>query len=153
MSFANAGCCVLCSATEGGGLAVSGNGVTFTNVTASTFSDNSAGWVNASSSSGDGGALYLDGGATWLANNTFERNRAVGQGGAIAYMHECFQVATTPGETSAIRQEDSTLPLTLPHTHPPSLPHTPLTSCHPHAWSLLYRCYYPQHHVYQSCKQ
>ena len=46
----------------------------------------------------DGGAMYVSGGATWLANNTFSNNCATGSGGAISYVHDCFPNATVPGE-------------------------------------------------------
>ena len=105
-----------CSAGQGGGLFVNGNGATFTNITATALLQNTAGWQN---SSGDGGALYVDGGATWLANNTFSENSAPGRGGAVAYMHDCFQSPTVQGDEQAV-------------VHPPLLPfrlHVPACIC------------------------
>lgn len=63
-------------------MCVTGNGVTLTNLTASTLSNNAA--------SGDGGALFLDGSTAALVNNTFVGNQAAGRGGAVAYLHSCF---------------------------------------------------------------
>lgn len=79
---------------------MSGSGVTFTNVTASTLANNSA--MEANATGGDGGALFLDGGTTWLGNNTFVGNSAGARGGAVAYMHACFQIPDVPGTLSSV---------------------------------------------------
>lgn len=78
---------------------MSGNGVTFTNVTASTLVNNSA--ITSNATGGDGGALFLDAGTTWLGNNTFVGNTAGARGGAVAYMHACFQITDVPGKLSS----------------------------------------------------
>ena len=51
------------------------------------MADNSA-WLH-------GGALCSDGGATILDNNTFQRNYAQTQGGAVAYTNQCFATTGT----------------------------------------------------------
>lgn len=79
---------------------MSGSGVTFTNVTASTLVNNSA--IESNATGGDGGALFLDGGTTWLGNNTFVGNNTGTRGGAVAYMHACFQIPDVPGKRSSV---------------------------------------------------
>lgn len=70
---------------------------TLTNVTRSTFAANWAGQLN-NKTGGDGGAVYLAGGSTWLSGNIYSGNNASARGGALAYMHACFQAASTPGK-------------------------------------------------------
>lgn len=69
-------------------------------VTASTLVNNSA--IESNATGGDGGALFLDGGTTWLGNNTFVGNNAGTRGGAVAYMHACFQIPDVPGKLSSV---------------------------------------------------
>ena len=92
ISFYELGCLCSCSAMgigssgNGGGMCVSGTGVTLANISGCTVAHNSAVL--------GGGGLYLDGGATLLSNNMFQDNHALmGRGGAAAYIKECF--ATT----------------------------------------------------------
>ena len=86
---------------------VNGNGATLLNLTASEFKHNTADQSNGTSAAGDGGALYVVGGGTWMTNNTsvhtalhtdFSNNVASGRGGALAYQHACFSNATVEGE-------------------------------------------------------
>ena len=67
---------------DGGGIFVSGNGATLTNMTASTIISNRA--------QGQGGACSFNGGVSLLANNTFGHNWSGSSGGAIAYEYDCF---------------------------------------------------------------
>ena len=60
--------------------------VSQTNFTNNTFLSNAANVT----SSGGGGAVYLDGGITLFNGNTFQENIASGYGGALVYIHECF---------------------------------------------------------------
>ena len=59
-----------------------------TNFTNNTFLSNAANLT----SSGGGGAVYLDGGITLLNGNTFQQNSAPGYGGALVYTREFCQV-------------------------------------------------------------
>lgn len=73
---------------------VNGNGATFTNISMTTIAYNAASSRN---SSGHGGALYIDGGATWLDSNIMTNNSADAYGGAIFYAKDCFQVVNIAG--------------------------------------------------------
>ncbi|KAL0038989.1 hypothetical protein WJX77_004333 [Trebouxia sp. C0004] len=76
-------------AAVGGAVYIAGLGATTvsqTNFTNNTFLSNAANLT----SSGGGGAVYLDGGVTLFNGSTFQQNTASGYGGALAYVHECF---------------------------------------------------------------
>jgi len=64
--------------------------VSQTNFTNNTFLSNVANLT----SSGGGGAVYLDGGITLFNGNTFKQNTASGYGGALVYVYERFSGAT-----------------------------------------------------------
>ena len=86
------------SADYGGAVYIAGtsaNSVTLVNVTNTVMEFNTA---YPSASSGAGGALYLDGGVTSMSNNTFGWNSAGSYGGALAYIHACFNFSSVPGQ-------------------------------------------------------
>lgn len=64
--------------------------VSQTNFTNNTFLSNAANLT----SSGGGGAVYLDGGITLFNGSTFKQNTASAYGGALVYVYEC------PGATN-----------------------------------------------------
>jgi len=77
----------------GGAVYIAGLGTTTvsqTNFTNSTFLSNAANLT----SSGGGGAVYLDAGITLFSNSAFKQNTASGYGGALVYIYECFPGAT-----------------------------------------------------------
>ena len=65
--------------------------VTLVWVKQSSFTQNQAGVSRDLALSLDGGAWSLDGSVNFFLNNTFDRNSAVGTGGAVAYNYQCFQ--------------------------------------------------------------
>lgn len=76
-------------AAVGGAVYIAGLGATTvsqTNFTNSTFLSNAANLT----SSGGGGAIFLDGGITLFNGSTFQQNSASGYGGALVYVYECF---------------------------------------------------------------
>lgn len=79
----------------GGAVFLAGNDATWTltNVTSSTFYNNSA-------TDGNGGALSLAGGFHLFVNNTFKENMAARAGGALVYQHSCTDGGTFFGEHS-----------------------------------------------------
>jgi len=82
-----------CRAAVGGAVYIAGLGATIvsqTNFTNNTFLSNVANLT----SSGGGGAVYLDGGITLFNGSTFKQNTASGYGGALVYVYECFPGAT-----------------------------------------------------------
>ena len=86
------------SAEYGGAVYIAGtsaNSVTLVNVTNTVMESNTA---HPSASEGAGGALYLDGGVTSMSNNTFRWNSAGSYGGALAYIHACFNFSSVPGQ-------------------------------------------------------
>lgn len=93
----------LCRASNGGAVHVVGTSparVTFNSITGCSFDNNTA---NASSGSappftGDGGALFLDGGVTSLLGTSITGNSAGGRGGGVAYVHQCFNFSSVPGK-------------------------------------------------------
>ncbi|DBA69633.1 TPA: hypothetical protein ACH3X2_012695 [Trebouxia sp. C0005] len=75
-------------AAVGGAVYIAGLGATIvsqTNFTNNTFLSNAANLT----SSGGGGAVYLDGGITLFNGSTFKQNTASAYGGALVYVYEC----------------------------------------------------------------
>ena len=87
---------MLCrAAASGGAMYVNSLGVTLTSVTLvwvrdSFFKGNRAGVIQNLTVPQDGGAWSLNGGVNLFTNNSFDRNAAVGTGGAISYAYQCF---------------------------------------------------------------
>ena len=72
------------------------------NFTNSTFLSNAA----TLTSSGGGGAVYLDGGITLFNGSTFKQNIASGYGGALVYKHECFPGTTNTSVTDSLQKNN-----------------------------------------------
>ena len=64
--------------------------VTLVWVNQSSFTQNQAGVSRDPTLPLDGGAWSLDGSVNFFLNSTFDRNSAVGTGGAVAYNNQCF---------------------------------------------------------------
>lgn len=91
-------CVVACCRAEndGGALYISGNaavGVTLSNITQCMFLNNTA-------YTGNGGALYMDGGVTSLSSTGLYGNAADGYGGGVYYSHSCFNLSTVIGKAN-----------------------------------------------------
>ena len=65
--------------------------VTLVWVNQSSFTQNQAGVSRDLARPLDGGAWSLDGSVNFFLNSTFDRNYAVGTGGAVAYNYQCFK--------------------------------------------------------------
>lgn len=91
-----------CSAGYGGGAFVDGTSatsVTLSNISQATFEGNQAA---TSPTQGGGGALYLSGGVTSLADSSFQGNAANNYGGGLAYTYQCFNFSSVPGQCVGI---------------------------------------------------
>lgn len=75
------------------------------NGTATLLSTESGGSAYSAASAGAGGAIYLDGGVTFLQNNTFNSNIAGTYGGALAYKQERYLGMSSTGQLIALHTQ------------------------------------------------